>query len=32
MPVGFGTAGTAFGTMVTATGSVADRDQVWSAV
>lgn len=27
MPVGFGTAGTAFGTMVTATGSVADRDQ-----
>jgi EmrB/QacA subfamily drug resistance transporter len=27
MPVGFGTAGTAFATMVTATGSVADRDQ-----
>ncbi len=27
MPVGFGTAGTAFGTMVTATSSVADRDQ-----
>jgi EmrB/QacA subfamily drug resistance transporter len=27
MPVGLGTAGTAFGTMVTATGSVADRDQ-----
>jgi MFS family permease len=27
MPVGFGTAGTAFGTMVTATGSVADHEQ-----
>jgi EmrB/QacA subfamily drug resistance transporter len=27
MLVGFGTAGTAFGTMVTATGSVADHDQ-----
>jgi MFS family permease len=27
MPVGFGTAGTAFGTMVIASGGVADRDQ-----
>lgn len=27
MPVGFGTAGTAFGTMVTATGSVANHEQ-----
>ena len=27
MPVGFGTAGTAFGTMVTAAGSVSDREQ-----